>query len=88
MSRLFVVELVDSVYFLCPSIVCLNPPYSKNVSTNVGQSFLKIIDEEFPADHPLHKIFNRNTVKISYSCMPNIESRESISLFACRRSLQ
>jgi hypothetical protein len=37
------------------------------------QSFLKIIDEEFPADHPLHKIFNRNTVKISYSCMPNIK---------------
>jgi hypothetical protein len=50
-----------------------NPPYSKNVSTSVGQSFLKIIDEEFPADHPLHKIFNRNTVKISYSCMPNIK---------------
>ena len=25
-----------------------NPPYSKNVWTNVGQSFLKIIDEEFP----------------------------------------
>ena len=44
-----------------------------NVSTNVGQTFLKIIDEEFPADHPLHKIFNRNTVKISYSCMPNIK---------------
>ena len=44
-----------------------------SLSTNVGQSFLKIIDEEFPADHPLHKIFNRNTVKISYSCMPNIK---------------
>ena len=73
MSRLFVVEVVDSVDFLCPSIVCLNPPYSKNVLTNVGQSFLKIIHEEFPADHPLHKIFNRNTVKISYSCMLNIK---------------
>ena len=54
-------------------IIWYNPPYSKNVSTNVGQTFLKIIDEEFPADHPLHKIFNRNTVKISYSCMPNIK---------------
>jgi hypothetical protein len=54
-------------------IIWYNPPYSKNVSTNVGQSFLKIIDEEFPANHPLHKIFNRNTVKISYSCMPNIK---------------
>ena len=30
-------------------------------------------DEEFPADHILHKIFNRNTVKISYSCMTNFK---------------
>ena len=52
-------------------IIWYNPPYSKNVSTNVGQSFLKIINEEFLADHPLHKIFNRNTTKISYICMPN-----------------
>ena len=44
-----------------------------NVATNVGQSFLRIIDEEFPAKHPLHNIFNRNTVKVSYSCMPNIK---------------
>ena len=34
---------------------------------------MNIIDDEFPAGHPLHKIFNRNTVKISYSCMPNIK---------------
>ena len=51
------------------NIIWYNPPFSKNVSTNIGQIFLKIIDEEFPAGHPLHKIFNRNTVKISYSCM-------------------
>ena len=34
---------------------------------------MNIVDDEFPAGHPLHKIFNRNTVKISYSCMPNIK---------------
>ena len=50
-----------------------NPPFSKNVKTNIGQSFLKIIDEEFPTSNPLHKIFNRNTLKISYCCMPNIK---------------
>ena len=55
------------------NITWYNPPFSKNVATNVGQSFLRIIDEEFPAKHPLHKIFNRNTVKVSYSCMPNIK---------------
>ena len=51
------------------------PPFSKNIATNVGQSFLKILDEEFPKNHPLHKIFNRNTVKISYSCMPNLKQK-------------
>jgi hypothetical protein len=51
-----------------------NPPFSQNVATNIGQTFLKILDEEFPADHILHKIFNRNTVKISYSCMSNFRA--------------
>ena len=55
------------------NIIWYNPPYSKNVATNLGKSFLKILDEEFPKDHVLHKIFNRNTVKISYSCMSNIK---------------
>ena len=40
-----------------------------------GRSFLKILDEEFTKGHALHKIFNRNTVKISYSCMPNLKQR-------------
>jgi hypothetical protein len=34
---------------------------------------VNIIGDEFPAGHPLHKIFKRNTLKISYSCMPNIK---------------
>ena len=54
-------------------ITWYNPLFSKNVKTNIGQSFLKIIDEEFPTSNPLHKIFNRNTLKISYCCMPNIK---------------
>ena len=54
-------------------ILWYNPPFSKNVATNVGRTFLKILDEEFPKDHVLHKIFNRNTVKVSYSCMSNLK---------------
>ena len=30
------------------------------------------MNECFPQDHPLLKIFNKNTLKLSYSCMPNI----------------
>ena len=54
-------------------IIWYNPPYSKNVATNVGRAFLKILDDEFPKEHVLHKIFNCNTVKISYSCMFNLK---------------
>lgn len=54
-------------------ITWYNPPYSKNVATNIGQQFLKILREEFPPHNILHKIFNKNTVKISYSCMNNIK---------------
>ena len=49
------------------------PPYSRNVETNVGKCFLSLIDKHFPKSNPLHKIFNRNTLKLSYSCMGNIK---------------
>jgi hypothetical protein len=35
--------------------------------------FLKIIKCEFTPDHPLRKIFNKNNLKLSYSCMPNVQ---------------
>ena len=53
-------------------ITWFNPPFSRNVATNVGAKFLKIIDKCFPPSNPLAKIINRNTVKISYRCMPNM----------------
>ena len=33
--------------------------------------------DSFPKGHPLKKIFNKNTLKISYSCMPNLQSKIS-----------
>ena len=53
------------------NILWYNPPFSKNVSTNIGHRFLSLVDKHFHKDHKLRKIFNRNTIKISYSCMSN-----------------
>ena len=53
-------------------IIWFNPPYSLNVKTNIGKHFLKLILKHFPSTNPMHKIFNKNTVKISYSCTRNI----------------
>ena len=56
------------------NVIWFNPPFSKNVKTNIAHSFLHLVDTHFPARHKLHKIFNRNTVKLSYSCMNNVRS--------------
>ena len=53
------------------NILWYNPPFSKNVNTNIGHRFLTLVDKHFPKENKLRKIFNRNTIKISYSCMNN-----------------
>ena len=52
-------------------IIWFNRPYSSNVSTNIGKSFLTILDRHFPKSYKLH---NPNNLKISYSSMPNFGS--------------
>ena len=47
-------------------IIWFNPPFSMNVKTNIAKNFLQLIDKHFPPEHKLHKIFNRNSVKVSY----------------------
>ena len=56
------------------NIIWFNPPYSKNVKTNIGKIFLNLIKKHFPSHHKFHKLFNKNTVKISYSCTRNIKT--------------
>ena len=48
-----------------------NPPFSKNVNTNIGQHFLRLMNKNFPKGSVWNKIFNKNTIKLGYSCMPN-----------------
>ena len=55
------------------NIIWYNPPFSLGVKTNVGKKFLELVSTHFPKNHPLHPIFNRNTLKISYSCTKNFK---------------
>ena len=59
-------------------IVWFNPVYSMNVTTNVGRYFLNLINKHFLPHHKFSKIFNRNNMKTSYRCMPNMKSRANI----------
>ena len=58
-------------------VTWFNPPYSLNVETNVGKVFLQLLDTHFPPGHELRSIMNRNCVKISYRCLPNMGSHIS-----------
>ena len=55
-------------------IIWFNPPFSKSVSTNVAKEFLNLVDKHFDEHHKFKKIFNRQNLKVSYSCMRNISS--------------
>ena len=55
-------------------IIWFNPPFNNYVANNIGKEFLKLINKHFPPQHKLHKIPNRNSIKISYSCMPNMKA--------------
>ena len=45
---------------------------SKAVNTYVAKTFFQLINRHLPKSHRLLKIFNKNTVKVSYSCMQNM----------------
>ena len=55
-------------------IIWYNPPFDLSVKTNVGKQFLKILKNSFPKSNNLSKIFNKNTVKLRYSCMPSMKN--------------
>ena len=52
----------------------MKTPYRKKVKTNIRKIFLILINKHFPSHHKFHKLFNKDTVKISYSCTRNIQS--------------
>ena len=55
-------------------IIWFNLPFNLKTKTKIGKLFLNLLDKHFPPHNKLHKLFNRTTVKISYSCMPNMNS--------------
>ena len=60
------------------NIIWFNSPYSKSVKSNIGRIFIKLISKHFPPNNKL-RIFNKNTIKLSYSCMPNIRSKITVT---------
>ena len=55
-------------------IIWFNQPFNNYVVNNIKKEFLESIDKRFLPQHKLHKILNRNSIKISCSCMPNMKA--------------
>ena len=52
---------VDTKKILVIKKICrFNPPHRVNMQTNIGKTFLKLIEKHFPKANSFHKIFNRN----------------------------
>ena len=55
-------------------IIWFNPPLNLKMKKKIGKLFSNLLDKHFPPSNKLQKLFNRTTVKISYSFMPNMNS--------------
>ena len=54
--------------------IWFNLPYCKSVRTNIGKKFLQIVNKYFGDSSKFKKYLNKNNIKLSYSCLPNIET--------------
>ena len=49
-----------------------------NVKMNIGKTFFELLQKHFSPTHPMYTIFNKNKIKISYSCFPKMGSIKSL----------
>ena len=54
--------------------IWFNPSYSRRVKTNIAKNFLHLLVNHLQANNKMHKTFIKNTVKVSYSYMKNMDS--------------
>lgn len=52
--------------------IWFTPPYNFAIAIKIGREIFRILKKNFPPSNVLHKIFNKNTVKLSCSCMLNM----------------
>ena len=56
------------------NILWFNPPFNLSLKTRLAREVLKLVDIHFHKRHRYRRIFNRNTIKVSYSCTKNMAS--------------
>ncbi len=54
-------------------VIYFHPPFCNSVRTNLSRVFRHLVKKHFNPAHRLFKILNKNTIKVSYSCLPNVK---------------
>ena len=65
----------QSFYHCCKCCLCkaYSPDtFQTHLVYNIGKAFFHLLRKHFPPSNRLHKICNKNVVKLSYSCTPNM----------------
>jgi hypothetical protein len=71
------------------NVIWFNPPYSTapTLPPTLVTNFCRLLmNASHPTNHPLHKLFNRNNLKLSYSCVPNVHNIPIGSVIAVRKN--
>ena len=54
------------------NVLWFNSTYSQNKKSNIGKLFIKLVRKHFTKNNKYHKIFNLNTLKLSYCCTTSV----------------
>ena len=54
------------------NILWFNPPFSQHIKTNISAKFKALVEKHFPKQHKYNKLFNKNNLKLSFCCLPNV----------------
>ena len=56
------------------NVTFFNRPFCNSVKTKVGKQFFNLLNMHFLKNSKLSKIFDQNTIKMSYSCLLNMKN--------------
>ena len=65
--------------------IWFNPSYSRRVKTNIAKNFLHLLVKHLQANNKMHKKFIKNTAKVSYSYMKNMDYLGKLFGCSCRK---
>ena len=56
------------------NVIWFNPPFHEDVSTHIGENFIKLVSKHFKKGMEMGELFNSSNVKKSYGCTSNMKS--------------